>query len=157
LIGIVEKLPNYDWLTFEITADNPSSEYYRGTFSSQTLPDSLSDWNVINVDDEAQQREIWQHLRYKLMVIYYFLNHFIFPKHAKQFRIKLQAWGWGIPVFSSASVSLTEQDNSRKCSLPLTTGFSGSNGNRVMLPLTIEQEGLPRLSQINVEALTYLL
>jgi hypothetical protein len=36
-----------------VKSDYPSSEYYRGTFSSQTLPDSLSDWNVINVDDEA--------------------------------------------------------------------------------------------------------
>jgi hypothetical protein len=140
-----------------LKSDDPSSEYDRWTHSSQTLPDSLRDWNVINIDDDAQQMEIWQHLRYKVVVIDYFLNHFVFPKHAKQFCIKLQASGWDIPLFSSGSKSVTRQKSVGNHSLALTTGFSGTNDNRAMLPLTIKQEDLRGLSHTNAEVLTYLL
>lgn len=44
-----------------------------------------------------------------------------------------------------------------KTSRALTTGFSGTNDNRRMLPLTIRQEDLPGLSHTNAEVLTYLL
>jgi hypothetical protein len=140
-----------------VKSDDPSGEYDRWIHTSQTLPDSLRDWNVINVDDEAQQMEIWQHLRYKVVVIDYFLNHFVFPKHAKQFRMKLQASGWDIPLFSPGSQSLTGQESVGNNSQPLTTGFSGTNDNRAMLPLTINQEDLRGLSHTNAEVLTYLL
>ena len=140
-----------------VKSDDPSSEYDRWTHSSKTLPDSLRDWNVINVDDEAQQMEIWQHIRYKVVVIDYFLNHFVFPKHAKQFRMKLQASGWDIPLFSPGIQSLTGQNSLGNYSQPLTTGFSGTNDNRAMLPLTIKQDDLPGLSHTNAEVLTYLL
>jgi hypothetical protein len=140
-----------------VKSDDPSSEYDRWTHSSKTLPDSLRDWNVINVDDEAQQMEIWQHIRYKVVVIDYFLNHFVFPEHAKQFRMKLQASGWDIPLFSPGGQSLTGQNSLGSYPQPLTTGFSGTNDNRIMLPLTIKQDDLPRLSHTNAEVLTYLL
>lgn len=140
-----------------VKSDDPSSEYDRWTHSSKTLPESLHEWNVINVDDEAQLLEIWQHFRYKAVVIDYFLNHFVFPKHAKQFRMKLQASGWDIPLFSPGSQSLTGQGTAAKISKPLTTGFSGTNDNRTMLPLTIKQEDLRGLSHTNTEVLTYLL
>lgn len=38
-----------------------------------------------------------------------------------------------------------------------TTGFSGTNDNKSLLPLTIAQEDLPSLVQTNAEVLTYLL
>jgi Protein of unknown function (DUF3638)/Protein of unknown function (DUF3645) len=134
-----------------LKSDDPSSDYDRWTYSSKTLPDSLREWNVINVDDKAQLEEIWQHFRYEVVVINYFLNHFVFPKHAKQFSMKLQASGWDIPLFSSGNRSL------KNLSLPLTTGFSGTNDNRTLLPLTIKQEDLHGLSHTNAEVLTYLL
>lgn len=40
---------------------------------------------------------------------------------------------------------------------PLTTGFSGTNDNRTLLPLTIQQHDLPGLSHTNAEVLSYLL
>ncbi|KAH7021746.1 hypothetical protein B0J12DRAFT_773782 [Macrophomina phaseolina] len=134
-----------------VKSDDPSSEYDRWTHSTANLPDSLREWNVINVDDEAQLLEIWQHLRFNVVVIDYFLNRFVFPRHAKQFRIKLQASGWDIPLTAPAPIS---DEGKLK---PLTTGFSGTNDNRTMLPLTIKQEDLPRLSHTNAEVLTYLL
>jgi Protein of unknown function (DUF3638)/Protein of unknown function (DUF3645) len=140
-----------------LKSDDPSSDYDRWTHSSKTLPDSLREWNVINVDDTAQLVEIWQHVRHEVVVIDYFLNHFVFPKHAKQFRMKLQASGWDIPLFSLGNQSLTGRPSIEKRSPPLTTGFSGTNDNRTMLPLTIKQEDLHGLSHTNAEVLTYLL
>ncbi|KAF7513901.1 hypothetical protein GJ744_006515 [Endocarpon pusillum] len=134
-----------------LKSDDPSSEYDRWNHSSKTLPDPLREWNVINVDDEAQLMEIWQHLRYEVVVIDYFLNHFVFPKLAKQFRMKLQASGWDIPLSSNATQIIKKYPKS------LTTGFSGTNDNRFLLPLTIKQADLCALSHTNAEVLTYLL
>ncbi len=134
-----------------LKSDDPSSEYDRWNHSSKTLPDSLRELNVINVDDEAQLMEIWQHLRYEVVVIDYFLNHFVFSKHAKQFRMKLQASGWNIPLSSNATQSVKKYPKS------LTTGFSGTNDNRFLLLLTIKQADLCGLSYTNAEVLTYLL
>jgi hypothetical protein len=52
---------------------------------------------------------------------------------------------------------LTGQNSLGNHSQPLTTGFSGTNDNRAMLPLTIKQDDLPGLSHTNAEVLTYLL
>ena len=139
-----------------LKSDDPSSEYDRWTHSSTSLPDSLREWNAINVDDEAQLGEIWQHVRYNITVVDYFLNNFVFPKHAKQFRMKLQASGWDIPLFSADNPLMTSQRVGRYPPA-LTTGFSGTNDNRTILPLTIKQEDLPGLSHTSAEVLTYLL
>lgn len=137
-------------------SDDPSCEYDRWTQSSKTLPDSLREWSVINVDDESQLAEVWQHIRYSVVVIDHFLNNFVFPKHAKQFRMKLQASGWDIPLPGlppGIQPSVVRPNDH----LSLTTGFSGTNDNRTMMPLTIKQEDLPTLSHTNAEVLTYLL
>ncbi|KAI9771414.1 MAG: hypothetical protein M1839_002804 [Geoglossum umbratile] len=129
-----------------LKSDDPSSEYDRWTNSSGGLPDSLRQWNAINVDDETQLAEIWQHVRYNMSVVDYFLNNFVFPKHAKQFHMKLQASGWDIPLFLPGGPASS-----------ITTGFSGTNDNKTMMPLTIKQEDLAGLSHTNAEVLTYLL
>ncbi|KAK6334542.1 hypothetical protein TWF730_003756 [Orbilia blumenaviensis] len=138
-------------LRFVLQSDDPASEYDRWTHSSESLPGSLKEWNSINVDDEVQLTEIWGHVRYNVVVIDHFLNNFVFPRHAKQFLTKLQASGWDIPLFSDA------EENQRKYGKALTTGFSGTNDNKTMLPLTITQGDLPTLSHTNAEVLTYLL
>ncbi|OJJ45284.1 hypothetical protein ASPZODRAFT_99177 [Penicilliopsis zonata CBS 506.65] len=128
-----------------LKSDDPASGYDRWTHQCNDLPDSLRVWNIINVEDSVQMQELWKYLRYNMVVIDYHLNHFVFPAHAKQFRFKLQASGWDIPLFSADG----EGD--------LTTGFSGTNDNRDMLPLTIRQDDLPGLQHTNAEVLTYLL
>lgn len=107
------------------------------------------------MDDSAQVTEIWRHLRFTVVVINHFLNNFVFPVHAKQFNIKLQMSGWDIPLLS---LDDEEQPQGNRTYRPgLTTGFSGTNDNRRLLPLTIEQQDLPGLSHTNAEVLTYLL
>ncbi|OJD31253.1 p-loop containing nucleoside triphosphate hydrolase [Diplodia corticola] len=133
-----------------VKSDDPSAEYDGWMHSGPNIPGSLREWNVINVDDETQLHELWQHLRYSIVVANYCLNHFVFPTHAKQFKIKLQSSGWDIPL-------MTSPDGMPSRHKPLTTGFSGTNDNRTMLPLTIRQQDLPGLSHTNAEVITYLL
>ncbi|KAH8689142.1 hypothetical protein BGW36DRAFT_442375 [Talaromyces proteolyticus] len=133
-------------LSHVLKSDDPASGYDKWTEGSMTLPDSLREWNNINIDDEVQLHEIWTHLRLDMSVIDYYLNHFVFPRHAKQFDVKLQANGWDIPLFSTRSSPRN-----------ITTGFSGTNDNKTMLPLTIQQRDLDALSHTNAEVLTYLL
>ena len=134
-----------------LKSDDPLCEYERWIASIDKFPDSLREWNSINVDDEAQIMEIWQCVRYNVVVVDYFLNNFVFPKHAKQFRVKLQASGWDIPLLPSETKSGVAAS---KC---LTTGFSGTNDNRTMLPLTVKQADLSTLSHTNAQVLTHLL
>ncbi|KAK4234701.1 hypothetical protein C8A03DRAFT_18447 [Achaetomium macrosporum] len=132
-----------------LKSDDPSTEYDKWLQNSESVPASLRTWNTINVEDKGQVHDIWQAVRYRVVVIDYFLNNFVFPRHAKQFKVKLQSSGWDIPLFSAQSAKREPRS--------LTTGFSGTNDNRTMLPLTIQQADLPTLSHTNAEVLTYLL
>ncbi|KAM3074144.1 hypothetical protein ACMFMG_003034 [Clarireedia jacksonii] len=127
-----------------LKSDDPASEYDRWTHAVN-LPDSLREWNSINLEDEGQMASLWSHLRFRTCVIDYFLNHISFPRHAKQLALKLQASGWDLPLFPD------------KNSKALTTGFSGTNDTRSLLPETIAQNDLPNLLHTNAEVLTYLL
>lgn len=137
-----------------LRSDDPAMMYDRWTQESTTLPKSLQFWNIINVDDEGQMAELWRHLRLSMVVINHFLSNFVFPVHAKQFSIKLQASGWDVPLYTGSSAN-ESYDRTRNSGL--TTGFSGTNDNRRLLPLNIKQRDLPELSHTNAEVLTYLL
>lgn len=116
------------------------------------LPDYLSRWNSINIEDKAQIATIWSYTRTDMTVVDYFLNNYVFVRHAKQFRQKLQASGWDIPLFIAQSTT-----TQIKSSTSTTTGFSGTNDWKRMLPLTISQADLPSLAHTNALVLTYLL
>ncbi|KAM0256937.1 hypothetical protein ACHAQJ_004638 [Trichoderma viride] len=129
-----------------LTSEDAASEYEKWT-SESVLPPSLQHWNLINVDDESQMRSLWKHLYRSQVVADYYMNNFVFPLHARQFTIKLQASAWDIPLNTKTTTAL----NAR------TTGFSGTNDNRYLLPMTIQQDDLPSLLQTNAEVLSYLL
>jgi hypothetical protein len=133
-----------------LASHDPASEYDRWTSSCDSLPEALHHWNVINSDDHDQVEELWRHLRTNMTVLNHYMNHFVFPAHAKQFDIKLQASGWDLPLFSQTELDKT-------LTRARTTGFSGTNDNKMMLPLTIQQSDLSSLHQTNAEVLTYLL
>ena len=139
-----------------LRSDDPSSEYERLIQGADTFPESLKDWTAINVGDVMQLELIWQHLRYQVVVINYYLNSFVFPQHAKQFQTKLQTSGWDIPL-CNLERHMRGLSSPDEAAGHLTTGFSGTNDNRTMLPLTIHQQDLPGLSHTNAEVLTYLL
>ncbi|KAM5467607.1 hypothetical protein MferCBS49748_003855 [Microsporum ferrugineum] len=145
-LGGLELLQVRQCLDGLMKSSDPSTTYEQWSNSSETLPKILRDWNTINTEDESQVLQLWSHLRYQMPLINYFLNHFVFPKHAKQFRVKLQASGWDIPLSSPRANPGT-----------MTTGFSGTNDNRTVLPLTIEQKDLNSLVHTNAEVLTFIL
>ncbi|KAI8958454.1 hypothetical protein F5Y11DRAFT_362710 [Daldinia sp. FL1419] len=139
-----------------LKSDDPASEYDKWT-EDENFPDYLRDWHSINVDDFQQMSQIWHCVRYKVPVIDYFMNNFVFPPHAKQFRVRLQSNGWDIPLFSSTQTDKSGKNLSLSKSRGLTTGFSGTNDIKSLLPLTIRQDDLSSLSHTNAEVLTYLL
>ncbi|PQE25690.1 p-loop containing nucleoside triphosphate hydrolase protein [Rutstroemia sp. NJR-2017a BBW] len=134
----------HDCLEHLLKSDDPASEYDRWT-DAVDLPDSLREWNSINLEDEGQMTSLWSYLRLTVSIIDYFLNHISFPVHAKQLALKLQASGWDLPLLPDEN------------STSLTTGFSGTNDTRSLLPETITQNDLPNLLHTNAEVLTYLL
>lgn len=129
-----------------LQSDDPAAQYEQWISACHSLPETLRHWNIVNIDDGGQMEELWQYLRLNHVVINHFLNHFVFPIHAKQFDIKLQASAWDLPLCPQKT-----QRGAR------TTGFSGTNDNRAMLPLTIQQDDLPSLKQTSAEVLSYLL
>ncbi|KAI0555746.1 hypothetical protein F4679DRAFT_3841 [Xylaria curta] len=129
-----------------LQSNDPAAQYEWWTSTCTELPIDLRHWNVINADDTGQMERLWCLLRLNRNVINHYLNHFVFPIHARQFEVKLQACSWDIPIFSEGNDQLTR-----------TTGFSGTNDNRMMLPLTISQRDLPELRHTSAEVLSYLL
>jgi hypothetical protein len=129
-----------------LQSDDPAAQYESWSSGCKSLPEALRHWNAINMDDGGQVLELGQHLRLDRTVINHYMNHFVFPVYARQFDVKLQASAWDIPLFTK-----DEQPGAK------TTGFSGTNDNRMMLPLTIRQDDLASLRQTSAEVLWYLL
>ncbi|KAL8419176.1 hypothetical protein RB594_002398 [Gaeumannomyces avenae] len=140
-----------------LKSDDPAAAYDRWAQTTKRFPDSLREWSSINVDDHLQLEAIWKAVRYNVVVIDYFLNNLVFAQHAKQFQLKLQSSGWDLPLFSTSIDAPPGKTQSRDTTRTLTTGFSGTNDNRTMLPLNIEQQDLDGLQHTNAEVLTYLL
>ncbi|KAL7929432.1 hypothetical protein V8C35DRAFT_331665 [Trichoderma chlorosporum] len=129
-----------------LASEDAASEYEKWALES-TLPPYLQYWNLINMDDETQIRTLWKLLCRTRVATNYYMNKFVFPPYARQFTIKLQASAWDIPQFSETEAAATAR----------TTGFSGTNDNKYLLPMNIKQEDLPGLLQTNAEVLSYLL
>ncbi|KAL8391947.1 hypothetical protein RB595_002236 [Gaeumannomyces hyphopodioides] len=140
-----------------LKSDDPAAAYDRWTQTTKGFPDSLREWSSINVDDHLQLEAIWKAVRYNVVVIDYFLNNLVFAQHAKQFQLKLQSSGWDLPLFATSIDAPSGKAQFRGTTRTLTTGFSGTNDNRTMLPLNIEQQDLDGLRHTNAEVLTYLL
>ena len=103
------------------------------------------------MDEHGQVEELWSDLKFSRNVLDHYMNNFVFLVHAEQFSIKLGASGWDLPLFAKPL------PGEKKAICMKTTGFSGTNDNKMMLPLTIKQDDLPSLLQTNAEVLNYLL
>lgn len=125
-------------------SDDPAAEYDRFV-SCANLPQYLRYFSTINSDDQGQVEELYSHLRFDRSAIMKYLNTFVFPMHAKSFESKLSASSWDVCLFPKFI-------NSAR-----TTGFSGTNDNKALLPMVIEQNDLPTLMHTNAETMSYLL
>ena len=135
-----------------IKSDEPARGYDQWIRELEYVPPQFRFWNTLDPDDETQCAGLWTLLRYQTGLINFFLNHLVFPVHARTFKRKIVSSGWDLP---SPNVELGS--HSSLTTGPLTVGFSGTNDGRSLLPLNIQQQDLAGLSHTNAEVLTYLL
>ncbi|CAF3980773.1 unnamed protein product, partial [Didymodactylos carnosus] len=103
---------------------------------------SIKQWKRVNLKDYQQRtQQLFPTLRYNMLVINYFLNHFVFPLEAKQFPHKLVSSAWNLSSSSRTKI---------------ITGFSGTNDTQLLLPVHIRQCDLPELQKTDAIVLNNL-
>lgn len=128
-------------------SDDPAASFDRLT-STSDLPESLRHHYAINSDDAGQVNDLYRYLRFDRTCAITYLNTFVFPCFARQFAQKTSCSAWDIPLFQDDVPSDAQRAR--------TSGFSGTNDNKSLLPLTISQDSA--LSpHTNAEVLSYLL
>lgn len=122
--------------------DNPPLEYASWARQGHQIPDSLQRLSGVNPDDAQQfTRMIAPLFANNAAVADFFLSQVVFPKEAKEFPYKLATSSW----------DLCER------STHVTTGFSGTNDNRFLLPTSIAQNDPANQLSTNAQVLAYLL
>ena len=123
----------------------PESIYDNWIFyeESDDIPASIRRWQGVNLKDYQQRTHyLFPTLRYNVLVVNYFLNHFVFPREAKQFPCKLVSSAW----------DLSSSERSK-----IITGFSGTNDTQLLLPVHIRQHDLPELQKTDAIVVNNLL
>ncbi|KAG2757812.1 hypothetical protein P692DRAFT_20789290 [Suillus brevipes Sb2] len=130
-------------LCFELLLqqDNPALEYQSWVARLQYVPECLRHLNGINTESAEQLRDLQQLFQFNKAVIDFYLSRVVFPKEAKGFPNKLTCSGWDLA-----------QEKRH-----LTTGFSGTNDNRYLLPSSIAQHDLDDQRSTNARVLAFLL
>jgi hypothetical protein len=130
-------------LCFELLLkqDNPDLEYESWVARLQSVPECLRHLNGINTESAEQLRDLQQLFQFNKAVIDFYLSRVVFPKEAKGFPNKLTCSGWDLA-----------QEKRH-----LTTGFSGTNDNRYLLPSSIAQHDLDYQRSTNARVLAFLL
>ncbi|KJY02038.1 hypothetical protein TI39_contig263g00006 [Zymoseptoria brevis] len=106
------------------------------------MPAQYCSLHDINLRDRTQcEQSIFPPLRHSKAAIDYFLSRIVFPKEMKEYDNKLSASGWDI---------------GRAKRLP-TTGFSGTNDSKSLLPLDVKAKSLAPQMHTNALVLEYLL
>ena len=114
-------------LCFDLLAklDDGNTEYDHWVELEKDIPDALRQLNGVNTDDETQvSKYLVPLLSRNKRVVDFYLSQVVFPRAAREFPEKLPTSAW----------DLVENKNN------LTTGFSGTNDNRYLLPTSITQE-----------------
>ncbi|QRV77955.1 hypothetical protein RhiJN_05970 [Ceratobasidium sp. AG-Ba] len=122
--------------------DSPATEYQRWTSHNNDITPDLRELSGVNIKDREQFTKVLvPTFASNVGVVDFFLSSVVFPKEAKQFTHKLSASGWDLAEARTY----------------LTTGFSGTNDNRYLLPTSITQLDPVKQSATNALVLTYLL
>ncbi|KAH7464530.1 hypothetical protein FOMA001_g17535 [Fusarium oxysporum f. sp. matthiolae] len=109
-------------------SDNARVEYHEWTGTAPNLPLSFRALEGVNLRDRVQfKEETYPHLCFPKSAIDYYLSHLVSSKEAKRFPHKL---------------SVSGGDLAKTTGNP-TTGFSGANDSRYVLPMDIKQLDLP--------------
>ncbi|KAI6642330.1 hypothetical protein MCOR08_000647 [Pyricularia oryzae] len=125
-----------------LKSDQPDQEYNAWVADAPDIPASFRHLEGVNIKDKPQcVRLLFPTLRYAKAAIDYFLGHVVFPKYIKEFPSKLSASGWDIGQVKTRP----------------TSGFSGTNDAREVLPLSVAHLDLPNQKHTNALVLGYLL
>jgi hypothetical protein len=131
-------------LCFELLTklDDPEMEYDHWVELGHDLPAAMRQLNGVNTKDKTQVVEVLVPLfsRNKRVVDFY-LSQVVFPRAAREFPSKLPTSAWDL---------VEDKKN-------ITTGFSGTNDNRYLLPTSITQEDPDFVLGTNALVLQYLL
>lgn len=123
-------------------SDQAQIEYGRWVCGNTEIPARFRSLAGVNTEDKQQcTSDVFPHLRFSKAVIDYFLDRVVFPKEMKEFPWKLSSSGW----------DLGEQK------VHPTTGFSGTNDSRRLLPLGMHQLDLSKQKHTNALVMSYLL
>ncbi|KAJ6458143.1 hypothetical protein C8R47DRAFT_1246692, partial [Mycena vitilis] len=123
-------------------SDNPDAQYEDWVKEIPDLAPGLANLRGLNLDDLGQKTEkVFPLLRYNKVVIDFYLSECVFPKEAREFPHKLTTNAWDL--------SRTRPR--------LTTGFSGTNDNKYLLPLSIKQCDQDSQRHTNAQVLAYVL
>ncbi|KAF5393744.1 hypothetical protein D9757_000321 [Collybiopsis confluens] len=124
-----------------LNCDNVAAEYETWT-AELDLPKELRRETGINLEDPTQLTEVlWPKFHRTKRVIDFYLSTVVFPKAAKEFPGKLSTSAWDLAEKSQM----------------LKTGFSGTNDNRYLLPISIQQTDLVGQESTSAKVLSYLL
>jgi Protein of unknown function (DUF3638)/Protein of unknown function (DUF3645) len=122
--------------------DNPVQEYNDWVLHDESIPKALHQLSGVNTSDPEQyERYIFPLFHRRQAVVNFFLSQVVFPKEAKEFPQKLATSGWDIAEAKTM----------------YTTGFSGTNDNRYLLPTSIIQDDPVGQLSTNAKVLGYLL
>ena len=131
-------------LCFHLLAkiDDPEMEYDHWVESGQDLPAALRQLSGVNTEDETQIDEVLVPTFSKnKRTVDFYLSHLVFPRAARELPSKLPTSPWDL---------VEDKKN-------ITTGFSGTNDNRYLLPSSIIQEDRKFVLGTNALVLQYLL
>jgi hypothetical protein len=125
-----------------LQSDHAPEEYARWVQDAPELPTAFRQVTGINLSNAGQcSREVFPPLRFAKGLINFYMSTIVFPAEMKEFPHKLSSSGWDI---------------AREKTHP-TTGFSGTNDSRYVLPLSITQGDLPPQLSTNAKVLDCLL
>ncbi|KAF2653745.1 hypothetical protein K491DRAFT_780118 [Lophiostoma macrostomum CBS 122681] len=140
--GGLEDEDLFDTFAHLLKSDQADVEYYEWIRWAPDLPKAFQHLTGVNIKDRYQCiTEVFPSLRYSKGVIDYFLSHIVFCKAMKEFPHKLTASGWDLGAVKSHP----------------TTGFSGTNDSRQVLPLSVHYLHSDRQKHTNALVLAYLL
>ncbi|KAM3543277.1 hypothetical protein ARSEF1564_003807 [Beauveria bassiana] len=123
-------------------SDQSETEYDEWVADAPKLPSSFHRLTGVNLKDvDLITREVFPHLRQAKSVVDYYLSHLVFPKEMKEFSHKLSSSGWDLGAQKRHA----------------TTGFSGTNDSRHILPLDVKQLDLQEQLHTNSLVLENLL
>ena len=124
-------------------SDNADGEYRRWVTDLPVKARISRQFGGVNLEDRQQWLEdVYPILRRSRRTVAFHLCRHVFPHGMREFPHKLSCSGW---------------DLARAKPTHTTTGFSGTNDGRLLLPLSIAQNDLPQQKHTNALVLTYLL